>query len=159
MTALASRVLVALLASVLLAPARTADAPVPAPTPAPIVVPAAVLGAPDPAPAASPAPPVLVGRASWYCLPGRSVCHRAYPASGLYVAACGLFRDAVPHWRGRWVRITAATTGRTVRARVVDYCASRRPGRLLDLYASVVTALGLRLSSGVYRITVALEEP
>jgi rare lipoprotein A (peptidoglycan hydrolase) len=44
--------------------------------------------------------------------------------------------------------------GRSVRVQLVDWCACGG-GRVIDLYASSVRALGLSLSSGVYRVEVS----
>jgi rare lipoprotein A (peptidoglycan hydrolase) len=57
----------------------------------------------------------------------------------------------VGNWRGRVVTVTA--NGRSVRLKLADWCACPG-GRVIDLYASVVRALGLPLSRGVYTVRV-----
>ena len=70
----------------------------------------------------------------------------------MYAAAGPALR--VGAWRGRWVTVTA--NGRSVRARLVDWClCTGSGGRIIDLYSSVVVKLGLSLSRGVYRVTVS----
>lgn len=103
------------------------------------------------APSAAPgATRSVTGLASWYCRVGVSACTRGYPASGLYAAAGPALR--VGNWRGRWVTVTA--NGRSVRARLSDWCACPG-GRVIDLYASIVNALGLSLSRGIYTVRVS----
>jgi hypothetical protein len=92
------------------------------------------------------------GTASWYCKPGVSVCARGYPAGGRYAAACPTLRRLLgSSWRQRTVLVSRGS--RRVRARLVDTCTSRIPGRLIDLYAGVFDDLA-PLRIGVIGVTV-----
>jgi hypothetical protein len=92
------------------------------------------------------------GIASWYCRLGVSSCTAGFPASGLYAAAGPRLR--VGNWRGRFVTVTVA--GRSVVVRLVDWCAC--PTRLIDLYSSVVAALGLDPGRGIYPVSVEWQQ-
>lgn len=99
-----------------------------------------------------PAVATLRGVATWFCAPGRSPCTAGHPAGGAYAAAGPALRALLgPDWRGSFVTVTAGE--RSVRVQLVDACLCP-DGRVIDLYSSVVRALGLSLSSGVYRVTV-----
>lgn len=125
-------------------PGRSGAPLVPVDTPSPSAVTATVTGE---APAAS-----LRGIATWYCLSGRSPCTAGHPAGGSFAAAGPALRAFLgPDWRGSFVTVTAGA--RSVRVQLVDACLCP-DGRVIDLYSSVVRALGLSLSSGVYRVTV-----
>ena len=89
----------------------------------------------------------ISGIGSWYCSPPRSPCTRGVPASTLAAAAGPALR--VGAWRGRVVTVEA--NGRSVRVRLVDWCAC--PGRLVDLYAAAFARLA-PLSRGVVTVTV-----
>ena len=86
------------------------------------------------------------GVASWYCGNG-SHCTRGYP-SGLYAAAGPSLR--VGSWRGRAVLVSA--NGRSVRVKLIDWCAC--PQRALDLYSDAFIRLA-PLSRGVVKVTVS----
>jgi hypothetical protein len=99
----------------------------------------------------------LSGVSSWYCLAGRSVCTRGYPASGLYAAAGPRLRSALgPGWRG--TAVTIAANGLSARVKLIDVCQcydGMVKERVIDLYASVWAALGVPLSRGLVKVTVA----
>ena len=86
----------------------------------------------------------ISGLASWYCLPGRSICTHGYPASGAYAAAGPRLRAAIgPNWRGRVVRVNG------VAVRLIDWCQCYRGERyekLLDLYHSVFIRTGSKVT-------------
>ena len=88
------------------------------------------------------------GLATWYCLPGVSRCHNAYPG-GLYAAAGPGLR--VGDWRGR--RVQVCGSGACVVVRLVDWCACGGGARLIDLYSDAFRRLA-PLSSGGVRVTV-----
>jgi hypothetical protein len=89
----------------------------------------------------------VAGVASWYCLAGVSACHHSY-MGGLYAAAGPALR--VGSWRNRSVVVSLG--GRSVRVRLVDWCAC--PRRVIDLYADAFRRLA-PLSSGVIRVRVS----
>src|SRR5262245_41841287 len=88
----------------------------------------------------------VAGRASWYCGNG-SRCTRGYPAGGLYAAAGPALR--VGDWRGRMV--TVSYQGRSVRLRLIDWCAC--PQRAIDLYRAAFARLAPP-SRGVINVTI-----
>ena len=91
----------------------------------------------------------IVGKATWYCLPGRSRCTRGYPAGGMYAAAGPSLR--VGNWRGRTVIVTAG--GQSVAVRLIDTCLCR-DGRVVDLYAAAFIRLA-PLGTGVLHVSVS----
>ena len=66
----------------------------------------------------------------------------------LYAAACRSLRQAMGTWRGRVVTVKAST-GRIIRVRLIDYCAST--DKVIDLYYDAMRALG---GSGVLRVAI-----
>jgi rare lipoprotein A (peptidoglycan hydrolase) len=88
------------------------------------------------------------GTATWYCKPGVSVCHNAYPG-GLYAAAGPELR--VGDWRGRAVRVCG--NGRCVNVRLIDWCACGG-NHIIDLYSDAFTRLA-PLSAGGIRVRVS----
>ena len=87
----------------------------------------------------------ILGKASWYCLPGRSVCTKGYPASGLYAAAGPRLRAALCGsqasncWRGKTVRVNG------IPVKLIDWCQCywKQPHeKLLDLYHGVFEKTG-----------------
>jgi hypothetical protein len=93
---------------------------------------------------------MLWGQATFFCVPGRSVCTRGYAAGGLYAAAGATLRAVLgPDWRGRLVRVSVGT--RSVVVRLIDCLCSGH--RLIDLYGGVFARLG-SLSRGVIRVSV-----
>jgi hypothetical protein len=148
--------------------ARTAPEPAGSRGPAPVI---ADFGdpvwsfAPRPAPSLAVAPNVIAaprpgfqvaggasvrasGTATWYCKPGVSVCHDAYPG-GMYAAAGPKLR--VGNWRGRVVRVCG--NGRCINVKLIDWCACGG-GRVIDLYSDAFRRLA-PLSSGTVRVTVS----
>ncbi len=106
---------------------------------------------PKPAPAFQAAPDGSVrasGIASWYCKPGVSICHHAYPG-GMYAAAGPKLR--VGNWRGRVVRVCG--NGSCVTVKLIDWCACGG-GRVIDLYSDAFRRLA-PLSRGTVRVTVS----
>jgi len=95
---------------------------------------------PSPGTQTSPIRAPIRGIASWY------------RATGMIAAAGPALR--VGDWRGSTVTVCAE---RCIRVRLTDYCACVVDGRerLIDLSDDAVRALGLRLSTGLYRVTVA----
>lgn len=92
----------------------------------------------------------LDGTATWYCGHG-SRCTAGYPG-GMYAAAGPALRTALgPGWRGQTV--TVSSGGHSVTVQLID-CLCGNTAGLIDLYADVVVALGLPLSSGVYLVRV-----
>ena len=87
---------------------------------------------------------VAKGTATWYCLPGRSVCPRGY-SGGMYAAAGPALR--VGKWRGRVVTVCAS--GRCVTVTLVDWCACG-DGRVIDLFGDAFRRLA-PLSRGTIR--------
>lgn len=96
----------------------------------------------------------IVGKASWYCKAGVSVCHYRYPDDGgadLYAAACGKLRRAMGSgWRNDVVRVRALESGRSVTVKLVDWCGSE--DKTIDLYWDAMKALG---GTGVLRVEVS----
>lgn len=87
------------------------------------------------------------GQASWYCGHG-SACTVGFLRGGLYAAAGPALR--VGDWRGRIVVVHAL--GRSVRVRLIDWCAC--PHRLLDLYRDAFSRLA-DPSRGLVKVTVS----
>lgn len=82
------------------------------------------------------------GVPTYYCWSGRSICTHGYPdragVADFYAAAGPSLR--VGSWRGRVVSVTA--NGRTIRVRLIDFCACGSGGHFLDLYHDAFVALG-----------------
>lgn len=87
----------------------------------------------------------ILGKASWYCRPGVSICSKGYPAGGLYGAAgpglraamCG--NQASNCWRGRTVYVNK------IPVKLIDWCQCywKQPKeKLIDLYYSVFLKTG-----------------
>lgn len=80
------------------------------------------------------------GKATWYCLSGRSSCHYKYPdrpgVLDMYAAAGGEIRSK--GWRGRTV--TVCSSGRCIRVKLVDWCACGG-ANAIDLYADAFREL------------------
>lgn len=90
----------------------------------------------------------LSGKASWYCKAGISICHYKYPPGSMVAAACAPLRKALgPGWRGRIVAVSSG--GRTVKVKLVDYCAST--SKTIDLYWEPMRRLG---GTGVLPVVV-----
>ncbi len=88
------------------------------------------------------------GKATWYCKPGVSVCHRAYPG-GMYAAAGPRLR--VGKWRGRVVQVCGG--GTCISVKLIDWCAC--PGaRVIDLYSDAFRRLA-PLNKGTIDVTVS----
>lgn len=143
-------------APVVPSPSATAAAREPGPELLPSPSPSPTIGT-RPAPTvkprtASPPRPTrrVSGTATWYCS-ASSPCTRGYPAGTMAAAAGAELR--VGNWRGRIVTVTAPSTGRSVRVRLVDTCACGG-ARVIDLYAAAFRALGAPLSRGVLEVTV-----
>lgn len=78
----------------------------------------------------------MKGTATWYCLPGVSVCPKVMPNGGLGAAASHPLQDAIgPNWRGTWVTVTYRPTGLSVRVKLVDSCWCPVTNRIIDLFA------------------------
>jgi len=92
------------------------------------------------------------GRASWYCLPGRSACTRGYSSAGYYAAAGPSLRAMLGNWRGKYVRVCSSTYARCVTVRLVDWCGCPN-GRVIDLYARAFQRLA-PLSAGLTRVWI-----
>jgi len=88
------------------------------------------------------------GKATWYCVPGVSVCHRNY-ANGMYAAAGSELRKG--NWRGSKVRVCTST--RCVVVTLVDWCACKGD-RIIDLYGMAFRKLA-PLSRGVLQVSVS----
>lgn len=92
------------------------------------------------------------GKATWYCVAGRSSCHYKYPdraGNDFYAAAGSEIRKG--NWRGRNVKVCDSNNCITVK--LVDWCGC--PGsRIIDLYGDAFEALG-NLGQGVMRVTVS----
>lgn len=95
----------------------------------------------------------LTGKASWYCKAGVSVCHYKYPPGSMVAAACGKLRRAMggrdKDWRNKFVTVMDNKSGRSVRVRLVDYCASE--DKTIDLYWEPMRQLG---GTGVLNVTI-----
>ena len=87
------------------------------------------------------------GRATWYCLPGVSACHRDQ-RGGMYAAAGAELR--VGDWRGR--RVTVCRGDACVRVTLIDWCACAGD-RVIDLYGDAFRRLA-SLSTGTIPVTV-----
>ena len=87
------------------------------------------------------------GSATWYCKPGVSVCHSAYPG-GMYAAAGPALR--VGDWRGRRVQVCGG--GGCVVVTLIDWCACGG-SHIIDLYSQPFQRLA-PLGSGAVRVTV-----
>lgn len=93
--------------------------------------------------------PTLTGVASWFCRPPSSVCTKGYPASCQCAAAGPRVRAWLgPDWRGSEVYVS--TEDRSIRVRLVDFCACPT-GKVLDLFASSFAFLA-PLSRGVIEV-------
>jgi hypothetical protein len=117
-------------------------APTVAPTPTPRPRPTATL------------PPrtshLLIGLATWYCLPGVSACMAIHPTGGMYAAAGPALRAALgSHWRGRVVTVCGS---RCVRVTLADWCACGG-GHTIDLYSDAFRQIA-PLSSGVVGVVI-----
>ena len=91
----------------------------------------------------------LTGRASWFCLPGRSACTAGH-SGGMYAAAGPKLRAALGNWRGRHIKVNG------VPITIIDWCScarGRSNERLIDLYADAYSAIK-PLSTGVMRVTI-----
>lgn len=109
---------------------------------------------------APPAPPVaskpasLSGRATWYCLVGRSPCTRGHPdtaGADLFAAAGPALRQWLgPRWRGMTVRVCAANA--CVNVRLIDACGAGCRS-VVDLYGDAFRALA-PLPAGVVTVTI-----
>jgi rare lipoprotein A (peptidoglycan hydrolase) len=88
------------------------------------------------------------GTATWYCQPGVSACHSAYPG-GMYAAAGPALR--VGAWRGRIVQVCG--NGRCVRVKLIDWCACGG-SHIIDLYSDAFRQLA-PLNAGGLRVTVS----
>lgn len=121
---------------------------------APTVVPTATPG-PTPRPKPSATPPLrashlLIGLATWYCLPGVSACMAAHPTGGMYAAAGPALRAALgPHWRGRVVTVCGS---KCVQVTLADWC-SCGGGHTIDLYADAFRQIA-SLSQGVVGVVI-----
>jgi len=122
----------------------------PRPEPALAVAPRIVTTAKPPAAFQAPSDGTVraTGTASWYCKPGVSACHYAYPG-GMYAAAGPKLR--VGNWRGRVVRVCG--NGSCVNVKLIDWCACGG-GRVIDLYSDAFRRLA-PLSAGTVRVTVS----
>lgn len=90
----------------------------------------------------------LVGKASWYCKAGVSICHYAYPPGSMVAAACLKLRRAMgKDWRGQRVTVTAGS--RSVEVTLVDWCGSTT--KAIDLYWEPMRRLG---GTGVLKVRV-----
>lgn len=77
----------------------------------------------------------VTGFATWYCLPGQSVCPWM-AHSGNYAAAGPALRHALgAHWRGRTVSVCKGT--KCVRVKLIDWCACGG-NHVIDLFADVM---------------------
>jgi hypothetical protein len=87
------------------------------------------------------------GDATWYCVEGRSPCHKDY-GGGLYAAAGSEIR--VGDWRGR--KVTVCAGGDCVRVTLVDWCACKGD-RVIDLYGEAFRRLA-PLGQGIVEVSV-----
>jgi rare lipoprotein A (peptidoglycan hydrolase) len=87
------------------------------------------------------------GAATWYCKPGVSACHHAYPG-GLYAAAGSELR--IGKWRGRHVQVCG--NGNCVNVTLIDWCACGG-NHIIDLYSDAFRRLA-PLSAGAVHVTV-----
>jgi hypothetical protein len=90
------------------------------------------------APAAAPraSTGLVAGTATWYCLPGQSVCPWM-AQGGNYAAAGPALRAALgAHWRGTTVVVSGR--GQTVSVKLIDWCACGG-GHVIDLFASAMS--------------------
>ena len=85
------------------------------------------------------------GTATWYCLPGRSICTAGYPADGMFAALSADFAIAAG------ARVEVCRGDRCVVVRAIDECSEC--GRNIDLYASAFQELA---TLGIGRIDVTL---
>jgi hypothetical protein len=120
--------------------------PIPTP-PVPVAPEPAVRVVPDPKPIAvtppKPKPVIRVRRtsggihgvATWYCLPGVSICTHGYPAGGAYGAAGPELRRAFHgHYKGKVVYVNG------VKVTIVDFCACGGD-HVIDVYHSTWTSI------------------
>jgi rare lipoprotein A (peptidoglycan hydrolase) len=93
---------------------------------------------------------ILRGRATWYCVPGVSACHKRYNG-GLYAAAGSELREALgSRWRGQ--KVLVCRQNKCVSVRLIDWCACGGP-RVIDLYGDAFKRLA-PLSSGVINVKI-----
>jgi len=78
----------------------------------------------------------LYGVASWYCLPGVSVCTYTHPSGGYYAA---IRRDLL-ELRGKRVLVCVQGTDRCVRVTLID-CNCGVNANLIDLYYDAFNAI------------------
>jgi hypothetical protein len=83
------------------------------------------------------------GVATWYCLPGVSMCTSGY-RGGLYAAAGSELR--IGNWRGRIVKVCG--NGNCVVVKLIDWCACGG-SRIIDLYHDAFSRLASPSSGGI----------
>jgi hypothetical protein len=93
----------------------------------------------------------LRGFATWYCVPGRSICPKHYPGGNFAAAGPELRKALGPNWRGQYVTVSNAR-GQRVRVQLVDWCACGG-GSAIDLFGAPFARLA-PLSRGIVSVRI-----